>query len=150
MGWTGEKEGVQIQNKMGEEFSESIRHPGASPKITEMLVERERGSRVDEPPVLRTGRVSFLCLTGSGLRRPHPGALVALAVLDRDRFCLRKSGEEEKCFSGRAKTVLKGQKSRFGGFKGGFASYTLDLDETPAAASDRPGRPRRWNRVNRL
>lgn len=41
--------------------------PGASPKITETLVKRERGSSVDEPSVLRTGRVSFLCLTGPGL-----------------------------------------------------------------------------------
>lgn len=152
MGWTGGKGGSTYKTRWGEEFAESIRHPGASPKITEMLVERERGSRVDEPSVLRTGRVSILCLTGSGLWR-H-----ILARWWRSP-CWTGTGSacaramRGKVLFGRTETVLKGQKSRsrFDVFKGCFASDMLDLRRWMRNQQQhRTDRPCRLNQINRL
>lgn len=38
---------------------------------------------------------------------PHPGALVAAALPDRDRFCLCKSDERKRAFFGRVNAVVK-------------------------------------------
>lgn len=61
-GWAGWGARSTVQNKMIGSVCRELRHPGASPKITETLEKTERGSGEDEPAVPRAGRASFLSL----------------------------------------------------------------------------------------
>lgn len=95
MGWTGGKGGVHIQKKMGEEFapwSIAKDHRNAGGKRA-----REQSGRAFSSEDWQ----SFLPLSNwIRAAAPHPGALVALAVPDRDRFCLCKSDERKSAFFG--------------------------------------------------
>lgn len=109
-GWAGWGARSTVQNKMIGSVCRELRHPGASPKITETLEKTERGSGEDEPAVPRAGRASFLSLDqGCGATSGTGSA--------------SERGEKKATFE-RVKTLLQGQKTRtrLELFKGGPVS----------------------------